>query len=99
MSARLTLQGPGRYRLEGAIHFGAPLPDDLQAPGIVPVAGSATVALDGLEQADSVALALLIEWQRQARAQGFRLTLAEIPKRLAALIHVTGVGPVFEDES
>lgn len=97
MSARLILQGPGRYRLEGAIHFGAPLPDELQAPGIEPVAGSATIALNGLEQADSVALALLIEWRRQARGRGFRLTLADVPKRIAALIRVTGVGPVFED--
>ena len=97
MSARLILREPGRYRLEGAIHFGVPLPDDLQSPGIVPAGGSASIALDGLEQADSVVLALLIEWQRQARAQGFRLTLAEIPERMAALIHVTGVGPIFAD--
>ncbi len=85
----------GHYRLEGAVNFGAPPTRDLLSPGIVPVAGSATIDLDGLEQADSVALALLLDWQRQARAQGFRLVLNGVSDRLAALIRVTGLGSLF----
>ncbi len=97
MTARLVLREPGHYRLEGAVRFDAPLPDELQSPGIVPVAGRAIVALDGLERADSVVLALLVEWVRRARAEGFRLVVAEVPDRLQALIRVTGLGPILAD--
>ena len=95
MTARLVLREPGHYRLEGAIHFGATLPPELWSPDIAPVDGRVTVELDGLTRADSVALALLVEWGRRARDAGFRLVIAQAPERLQALIRVTGLGPLL----
>ncbi len=91
MTTRLVLREPGHYRLEGAIHFGAPVPPELWSPDIAPAGGRATIELGGLTRADSVALALLVEWERRARDAGFRLVIAEAPERLQALMRVTGL--------
>lgn len=91
MTPRLVLREPGYYRLEGTVDFGTPMPPALWSPDIVPANGRATIELGGLERADSVALALLVEWGRRARAAGFRLVIADAPERLRALIRVTGL--------
>lgn len=88
---RLVLREPGRYRLEGTVDFGTPMPPELWAPDIAPADGHATIELGGLERADSVALALLVEWEGRARMAGFRLIIADAPERLQALIRVTGL--------
>ena len=91
MTPRLVVREPGRYRLEGAVEFATPLPPELWSPDIAPANGCATIELGDLERADSVALALLVEWERRAREAGYRLVIAEAPERLQALIRVTGL--------
>jgi len=49
------------------------------------------VDLGGLEEADSSAISLLFEWQREARARGFALRFANLPENLRSLAEVYGV--------
>ncbi len=97
MTPRLVAREPGRYRLEGAVDFATPIPPALWSPDIAPTNGRVTIDLGGLEHADSVALALFIEWERRAREAGFRLVVAETPQRLQALIRVTGLEALFAE--
>jgi phospholipid transport system transporter-binding protein len=50
-----------------------------------------TIDLAGVKEADSSALSLLLEWQRAAKARGFRLTYAGLPENLRSLARVYGV--------
>ena len=50
-----------------------------------------TIDLAGLEDADSSALSLLLEWQRAAKARGFRISYSGLPDNLRSLAQVYGV--------
>ena len=50
-----------------------------------------TIDLAGVTDADSSALSLLLEWQRAAKARGFRLSYAGLPENLRSLARVYGV--------
>lgn len=50
-----------------------------------------TVDLAGLTDADTSALSLLFEWQREARARGFALKFCNLPENLRSLAEVYGV--------
>jgi len=47
--------------------------------------------LAGVEEADSSALSLLLEWQREARLRGFRIGYANLPSAVQSLAAVYGV--------
>jgi phospholipid transport system transporter-binding protein len=49
------------------------------------------IDLAGVEDADSSALSLLLEWQRAAKARGFRLTYTGLPANLRSLAEVYGI--------
>ena len=49
------------------------------------------VDLSGVEDADSSALSLLLEWQRAAKSRGFRVTYRGLPANLQSLAQVYGV--------
>ncbi len=50
-----------------------------------------TIDLAGVNAADSSALSLLLEWQRAAKARGFRLTYSGLPENLRSLAGVYGI--------
>jgi len=50
-----------------------------------------TIDLGGVEDADSSALSLLLEWHREAKARGFRVTYANLPENMRSLAEVYGV--------
>jgi len=50
-----------------------------------------TIDLAGVDEADSSALSLLLEWQRAAKARGFRLSYSGLPENLRSLAQVYGV--------
>lgn len=58
-------------------------------------AGDIEVDLSGVTQVDSAGLALLVEWQRQARGKGAAISLRQAPSQLLELIRVSGLRAVF----
>ena len=50
-----------------------------------------TIDLSGVEEADSSALSLLLEWHRAAKTRGFRVTFANLPENMRSLAEVYGV--------
>ncbi len=50
-----------------------------------------TIDLAGVGEADSSALSLLLEWQRAAKARGFRLCYSGLPENLRSLAQVYGI--------
>lgn len=50
-----------------------------------------TIDLSGVNEADSSALSLLLEWQRAAKARGFRIKYSGLPDNLRSLAQVYGV--------
>jgi phospholipid transport system transporter-binding protein len=66
-------------------------------------AGSAAIArgdldfdLSAVTEVDSAAVALLLEWQRQAIARGDRLQLAGVPADIASLARLYGVDSLLD---
>lgn len=53
------------------------------------------ISLAAVEEADSSALALLLEWQAQARARGQALRFEEPPESLRVIARLTGVAPLL----
>ena len=49
------------------------------------------IDLSGVNEADSSALSLLLEWQRAAKARGFRIKYSGLPDNLRSLAQVYGV--------
>lgn len=93
--AALVADEAGNYRLEGNVTFSDLPPGTLWSASLVPVSGRVTVDLSGLNRADSVVLALLLEWERRARAAGQALCVTQVPPRLQDLMRVTGLSQVF----
>ena len=50
-----------------------------------------TIDLAGVSEADSSALSLLLEWQRAAKARGFRIKYCGLPDNLRSLAEVYGI--------
>jgi phospholipid transport system transporter-binding protein len=50
-----------------------------------------TIDLAGVSEADSSALSLLLEWQRAAKARGFRIKYSGLPDNLRSLAQVYGI--------
>lgn len=53
------------------------------------------VNLQGVTQADSAGLALLLEWLRQARADGRAMTFTGLPEKLLAIARLSGVEAIL----
>ena len=54
-------------------------------------AGDLAVYLSGLAEADSVVVAMLLDWQRAARRAGRRLEIRALPDELRSLATLYGV--------
>jgi phospholipid transport system transporter-binding protein len=53
------------------------------------------IDLAGVEEADSAALSLLLEWRREAKARGYRLRYANLPQAIRSLAEVYGVSSLI----
>ncbi|HUW98501.1 MAG TPA: STAS domain-containing protein [Acidiferrobacter sp.] len=93
--ATLVTSGPGQYRLQGTITFRDQPPEALWRAPLAPAEGRAVVDLSGLDHSDSVALALLVEWDRLASLGGYQLRVVHVPERLQDLIRVYGLTKLF----
>jgi phospholipid transport system transporter-binding protein len=58
-------------------------------------AGQFDFDLSGLTGVDSSAVAILLQWQRQARQRGATLTLIAVPSNLQSLIDLYGVADLL----
>lgn len=82
----LRLDGPivmanvGEFLREGSVHVGG---SDL------------TVDLSAVTEVDSSALALLLEWRREAARKSRKLTIRNLPVNLRTLAEVYGVVPLI----
>jgi phospholipid transport system transporter-binding protein len=70
---------------------------DLLAAGSAAIArGDFAFDLSAVREADSAAVALLLEWQRQAIAGGGRLLLAGVPAGIVSLARLYGVDGLLD---
>jgi phospholipid transport system transporter-binding protein len=53
------------------------------------------IDLAGVEEADSAALSLLLEWRREAKARGYGLRYANLPQAIRSLAEVYGVSALI----
>lgn len=67
--------------------------------GVAAIAGGDTqFDLSAVGNVDSAAVALLLAWQRAARAHGKSLTLIGVPKGLTSLARLYGVESLLDGE-
>jgi len=76
LDGALTMSGVGRHLAEGRARAAA---------------GDLDVDLSAVTEADSAALALLLDWRRTARAAGHTLTVSGLPAGLRSLAALYGV--------
>jgi phospholipid transport system transporter-binding protein len=66
------------------------------AQGCAAITGGETVFdLGGIQAADSSGVALMLAWQRKARAQGRKLSFINVPDNLVTLAKLYGVGTLL----
>jgi phospholipid transport system transporter-binding protein len=53
------------------------------------------IDLAGVEEADSAAVSLLLEWRREAKARGYELRYANLPQAIRSLAEVYGVSALI----
>lgn len=53
------------------------------------------IDLAGIDEADSAAVSLLLEWVREASARGYALRYANLPRAIVSLADVYGVAPLI----
>jgi phospholipid transport system transporter-binding protein len=85
------LLGEGRVAVRGPLRF-ATVPGVWRAARTIAAdAPRLTVDLAGVTEADSAALALLVEWMREARQRGAEVHFAGMPRQLEAIVRVSGL--------
>lgn len=96
--AHLESLGNGRFALTGPIVFTTA--GELLDAGNRLFAGNADVHLDlsKVTRVDSAALALMIEWLRQAKYTGHTLHFSGMPEKLSAIARLTGTDKILEPE-
>jgi phospholipid transport system transporter-binding protein len=85
--------------LDGALSFET-LPDVLRASGEYAARADLpdrlTIDFAGVDQIDSSAVALLLEWRRQAARLGKKLEFVNLPENLVALATLYGVEDLIQ---
>jgi phospholipid transport system transporter-binding protein len=97
--AQLQALGNGHFALQGPIVFATA--GELLKAGNRLFAGNADVHLDlsKVTRVDSAALALLIEWLRQAAHTGHTLQFAGMPEKLRSIARLTGTDQILEPQA
>ena len=95
MNIRLQKLGGGRFRLKGELNF-TTVPAVWRA-GMVAFAEADKIELDlqGIQRSDSAGLALLIEWQRQAKQAGKPVTYLNMPAQMLAIARASSLDQIL----
>ena len=101
-AAALTATGPGQFGVTGDLDFNSV--GTLVGEGERLFAASLAVRVDlqGVGQANSAGLALLLEWLEQAKRRDQRLELVNLPEslaRIAAITNLAGLLPLGTDRT
>lgn len=96
MTPTLTETAPGCFRVEGDVTF-ATIPPLWRKSRRQLNAASGQVVIDlaGVSQADSAALALLVEWLQVAERRGFTLCFRNLPPHLVAMAQTYDLKPIL----
>jgi phospholipid transport system transporter-binding protein len=88
--------------LDGALSFET-LPDVLRASAEYAARGDLpdrlTIDFAGVDAVDSSAVALLLEWRRQALRLGKKLEFVNLPANLVSLATLYGVGELIQPQA
>jgi len=93
--AELHAEGDGLFKVSGPVVFstaGALLETSHE---LFADDASLRVDLSGVTRVDSAALALLIEWLRQARQRHCTIRIEHVPEKLLAIARLTGVEDII----
>jgi len=88
--ASLQAVEPGRYKLSGPLTF-VTVPDLLKALDSFPQSAPITIDLADVTRGDSAAVALIVEWLRQARRTQAVLRFINVPEQIRAILRVSGL--------
>lgn len=92
----LTSVAPGKARLSGELTFeSVPSLLDSLSP-LLTNGGSLELDLSGVSRCDSGGVALLLSWERQARAVKSTLRYCAVPEQLQGLARVSGVEQILQ---
>lgn len=94
-TARLRHGPEGRWLLDGAVTKDTVLALLVEGEALLGAGGAVALDLGELDQFDSTALALLLEWSRRLRAGGGTLALERVPDQLRQVAEVCGVAQVL----
>lgn len=96
MSATLSANGDGSWRIEGVLDFASVAALFGRTREVLAGADAVTLDLSGVERANSAGVALLLEWRREARRRGIALELAGLPEAVLRVARLSGVEDVLE---
>jgi len=88
--------------LEGALSFEtlpAVLAQSVEYAARTDLPERLTIDFSAITGVDSSAVALLLEWRRQAQARGKRLDFVKLPPNLLALAELYGVAELIQPQS
>ena len=83
-------QHDGRLLVQGSITI-ANVKSELESGLVLLTRDALTVDLAGVEEADSSALSMLLEWQRAVRRNGHSLHYVNMPANMKSLAQLYGV--------
>jgi len=89
IAVALTATGPGQYRVTGDLDFASVGALVVEGERVFAASPTARIDLQGVGQANSAGLALLLEWLEQAKRRDQRIELVNLPESLARIATVT----------
>lgn len=96
MSATLSANGDGTWRIEGVLDFASAAKLFAHTRELLAADGTVTLDLSGVERANSAGVALLLEWRREAQRRGVALELAGLPEAVLRVARLSGVEDVLQ---
>lgn len=88
--ATIVADEPGIWRVEGVLQMRS-VRAVLEASARLPSVESQVVDLAGVKRVDSSAVALLLEWLREARARNRQIRYRNVPADLLSIARLCGV--------
>jgi phospholipid transport system transporter-binding protein len=89
MPVSLENRGAGRFAVQGELNLASVSTLWVESVRLFKQQAPRCIDLAGVSRSDSAGIALLVEWLRQARAQGQDLQFVNVPPQMLAIIKVT----------
>lgn len=99
MSASFKSVGQDGYVLEGEVTVDTVPELWPKIAAVAGVGGDVRVSCAGVTQADSAAVACLIEWAREVRKVGGNLRVSDLPAVMRVIMDVSDLDGILGDES